>query len=423
MSFVRDTETERVLRSYLDPILVVAGLNPSDVQTHIINDPQINAAVSEGQNMFLNTGLFMELDTPGQLKGVLAHETGHMAGGDLIRLAAGMRAATIPMLLSVVAGIAVVAVSGSPEAAQAIIIGGQSIAMADFLAFTRSQEAVADQAALRYLTATQQSGLGMLEVFRRFQQNEILSDRYRNRFALSHPTAGDRLVNLQNLVVNSPYYEKQDSPEDQYEYDMVRAKLRGYTERPDIVFRRYPVSDTSKPARYARTMAYFRTPDLGMALSEIGSLLAEEPDNPYFLEVYGEVHVQMGQVEKGIGPYRRAVEILPDAPLIRMAFAAAMLGTEDPKYLDETIKQLETALEQEGDYALSWYHLAQAYARAGQTSQAQLATAERFFSVGSYPQAMQFAFRAQRQLPRGSTHWQRASDIMAIAQTRLTDRH
>ena len=287
MSFVRDTETERVLRSYLDPILVVAGLNPSDVQTHIINDPQTNAAVSEGQNMFLNTGMFMELDTPGQLKGVLAHETGHMAGGDLIRLAAGMRAATIPMLLSVVAGIAVVAVSGSPQAAQAIIIGGQSMAMADFLAFTRSQEAVADQAALRYLTATQQSGLGMLEVFRRFQQNEMLSDRYRNRFALSHPMAGDRLVNLQNLVVNSPYYEKQDSPEDQYEYDMVRAKLRGYTERPDIVFRRYPLSDTSKPARYARTMAYFRTPDLGMALSEIGSLLAEEPDNTYFCEVYG----------------------------------------------------------------------------------------------------------------------------------------
>ena len=418
VSLIRDTETERLIRTHLDPLLRVAALSPSDVEVQIVNNPGINAFVSEGQNMFLNTGLFMELETPNQLKGVLAHETGHMADGHLVRMREGMRVATIPMLLSVAAGIAVMAVGGG-DAGMAVIMGGQNIAMADFLAFTRTQESAADQAGIRYLTATEQSGAGMLEVFRRFQQEEILSDRYRDPFSLSHPTAGSRLVDLENLVVNSPYYGRTDTQEDQHAYDMVRAKLRGYTERPDVVFRRYPPNDTSQPARYARTIAYLRQPDMNSALGEIDSLLAEEPDNPYFLEVKAEVNVQMGRVTAGIEPYRRAVSLLPDAPLMHVALGAALLGTEDPRHLEEAKAELQRALDLEPDYSLTWYYLAQAYGREGNTSQAQLATAERYFAVGSYPEAMQFAFRAQTRLPRGSTEWQRASDIMAIAQARM----
>src|SRR5262249_21185736 len=190
-------------------------------------------------------------------------------------------------------------------------------------------------AAVRYLTATHQSGTGMLRIFKRFENQEILSAQRQDPFAQSHPASGDRIAALQSLVDASPYRDVKDSPEAQYAWDMMRAKLRGYIQRPEVTLRQYPVSDMSKPGRYARAMAYFKEPNMKMALGEIEGLLKEEPDNPYFLEMYGQINVEMGKVNEGLEPYRHAVQILPDAPLIRVALAAALLGTENPKYTAE----------------------------------------------------------------------------------------
>ena len=416
LALIRDTETERVLRGYLDPILIVAGLSPASVRLHLVNDPSINAFVAEGQNMFLNTGILMALDKPNQITGVIAHETGHMADGHLIRAQAGMKAATVPLLLSMAVGVAAM-IAGAGDAGQAILMAGQQIAERTFLAFSRTQESAADQAGMRYLTATHQSGMGMVEVFKKFENQEILSARRSDPFAQTHPAPTDRISALQSLVDASPYRDIKDSPESQYAWDMMRAKLRGYIQRPEFTLRQYPLSDTSKAGRYARAMAYFEEPNMKMALGEIEGLLKDEPDNPYFLEMYGQINVEMGKVNEGIEPYRRAVQILPDAPLIRIALAAALLGSENPKYTAEAAQELQTALSQDYDESFGWYELAQAYGRLGQTGKAELATAERYFAIDAFPQAMQFAGRAQRQLQPGSTDWQRATDILAIAQT------
>jgi predicted Zn-dependent protease len=420
IALIRDTEAERVLRGYLDPILLVAGLQPDAVHLHIVNDNSINAFVAEGQNMFINTGLIMALETPNQITGVMAHETGHMADGHLVRAQAGIKAATIPLLLSMAAGLAAM-IAGAGDAGQAILLGGQQIAERTFLAFSRTQESSADQAGIRFLNATHQSGRGMVEVFKRFENQEILSAYRIDPFAQTHPASSDRIAALQGLVETSPYRDVKDSPEAQYAFEMMRAKLRGYILRPEVVLRQYPTSDTAKPARYARAMAYFREPDMAKALTEIQSLVNDEPNNPYFLEMYGQIKVEMGKVDEGLVPYKHAVEMLPDAPLIRIALAAAMLGTENPKLTVEAAQELQTALKQEPDEPVAWYELAQAYGRLGQTGKAELATAERYFAVEAYPQAVQFAGRAQRQLQQGSTDWQRATDILAIAQTQARD--
>ncbi len=421
MNFIRDDETERLVRSYLDPILVVGGLQPSAVELYVINDPTINAFVADGQKMFINTGLIMELKTPAQLKGVLAHETGHMAGGHLVRTQVAVRAAMVPMLLAVATGIGAM-VAGAGDAGAVLVLSGQQIFEREFFAFTRTQEYAADQAAVRYLTATKQPAEGVLEVFRKLEGQEILSAQRADPYAQSHPASGERVAQLRGLVEASPYHDK-DSPEAQLAYDMVQAKLRAYIQRPEVTMRQYPLTNTSKPARYARAMAYFRQPDMNLALAEINSLMAEEPNNPFFLEMFGQINVEMGKVEEGIAPYRRAVEILPDAPLIRVALAAAMLGTENPKYAAPARTELERALNQESDNAYGWYVLANAYNRLGLAGKAQLATAERYFAVGAFPMAMQFSVRAQQRLQRGSRDWQRANDIMAASQTQLPRRN
>lgn len=416
--FISDTEAERVLRSKLDPLLLAAGLVPQDVHLYIIQDPSINAFVAEGQNMFLNTGLLMALDTPNQITGVMAHETGHMAHGDLVRASAGIKAATIPLLLSMAAGLAAI-IAGAGQAGTAIMMAGQQIAERTFLAYSRTVEANADQAGIRFLTATHQSGEGMLQVFKKFQDQEILSSSKVDPYAQTHPVSGDRIAALQDQVDASPWRDVKDSPETIYAFDMMRAKLRGYIQPSEVTLRQYPASDTSKPARYARAMAYFKAPDMEKALTEMQSLLKDEPENPYFLEMYGQIKVETGKIDEGIELYRKAVEILPDAPLIRVALGTALVDSENPKYAREAVTQLQTSLKQDFDDVVGWYKLAEAYSRTGQAGKAELATAERFIMVGDYRNAILHAVVAQRSLPPATADWQRAVDIQSSSQIQL----
>ena len=412
ISLLQDTETERALRSYEDPILKVAGLDPVAVKMYIVNDQSINAFAAEGQNIFINVGLFIQLKTPNELIGVLAHETGHIAGGHLIRGSAAMQKATIPMLLSLIAGVAAIA-AGAGDAGMAIIGLGETVAAAQFNEFSRPQEATADQMGQRYLRETHQSGEGMVHIFERMADESARASTHPDALATDHPADRDRVVALQMIADASPYANVMDSPEAQHEFDMIKAKVIGFLRPVPEVLIAYPEKNQSKPARYARTMAYLRQPNLKMALSEISSLIKDEPNNPYFYEVLGQIYVQMSQPEKGIAPYQKSVDILPDAPELRVALAAAQLATEKRALAQPALDNLKVALQQDDEDTFAWYEAAQGYSALNNQPMADLATAERFYSAGD-ARALVFAKRAEKSLEQGSSDWQRANDIVAI---------
>ncbi|HWA02072.1 MAG TPA: M48 family metalloprotease [Rhizomicrobium sp.] len=410
IQLLQDTETERALRSYEDPILVAAGLEPQAVKMYIVNDQSINAFAAEGQNIFVNAGLFIQLKTPNELIGVLAHETGHIAGGHLERSTAAIQKATVPMLLSMVVGVAAM-IAGAGPAGMAIFEGGQQIAQAQFNAFSRPQEATADVMGQKYLKATHQSGMGMVHVFERMADESARA--HPDALATDHPADRDRVATLQSIAEASPYANVMDSPEVQHEFDMIKAKVIGFLFPVNNVLTLYPTTNSSKPARYARAMAYMRQPNLKAALAEINSLIADEPNNPYFYEVLGQIYVQMSQPERGIAPYQKSVDILPDAPELRVALAAAQLATEKKSLAQPAIDNLKIALQQDNQDTFAWYEAAQGYSALGNQPMADLATAERYYNAGD-ARAVVFAQRAERALEKGSSEWQRANDIVAI---------
>ena len=261
LDLIRDTEIERVLKSYEDPIAKAAGLDPAAIKIYIVNNSSINAFVAEGQNIFVNTGLFMQLKTPNQVIGVLAHETGHIAGGHLIRGSNAMAKASVPMLIGMAVGIAAMAL-GAGNAGMGAIMLGQQAAQAQFLAFSRVQEATADQMGQKFLLRTHQSGEGMVEVFAKMAHDAAMAGAYKNPFISSHPADRERIDLLQRLADASPYRDVKDSPEAMHEYRMIQAKLAGFLSDVDAVLVRYPPSDKSEEARYARAIAYFRKPEL-----------------------------------------------------------------------------------------------------------------------------------------------------------------
>lgn len=414
LQLVRDTEIERLLKSYESPILVAAGLDPAAVKMYLVQDPTINAFAAEGQNIFVNTGLLQQLHTPNEVIGVLAHETGHIAGGHLIRDSNEVSKAMIPMLVGVAAGVAAM-IAGAGEGGMALVGLGMTASQAQFMQFSRVQEATADQMGQKFLRETHQSGEGMLDVFERMADEEAMSAYKIDPMAMDHPASRDRIELLQRLVDASPYKDVKDSPEAVHAFHMVQAKLAGYLDPVDMVLTHYPPSDMSEEAHYARAVAYFRQPDLQKALAECNELIKLEPKNPYFWELLGQIYVDMSKPESGVPPYQKSVDLLPDAPLLRIDLAAAQLATEKTALARPALDNLKIALRDENDNTFAWFEAAQAYSDLGNEPMANLSTAERYYNAGAMPAAAHFAMAAQMKLPRGSPDWQRASDIMAVA--------
>ncbi|MBN9569879.1 MAG: M48 family metallopeptidase [Alphaproteobacteria bacterium] len=414
ISLITDDETLQLLKDYEDPIYRAAGLDPAALHIYLVNDPEINAFAAGGQNIFVNTGLFMKLDTPNEVIGVLAHETGHIAGGHLTRGSVAASKASIPMLVAMAAGVAAM-IAGACSAGMGVFMLGQQVAQGQFNAFSRAQEGTADQMGQKYLRATKQSGRGMLKTFQKLADEEAMSAYRIDAWARSHPASRERIAELEDIIEKSPYKDVPDSPESLRRFAMVKAKLFGFTADVDVVLRKYPPGDESAPARYARAIAYMRKPDLAKAQSEIKSLIAEHPDNPFFHQVLGQIYVNMAKPELGVPSLQKASDLYPEGTEIRVELAAAQLATENVKYAQPALDNLKVALQKESDNAFAWYETALAYSMLNNEPMANLATAERYYSIGAYPQAQRFASIAQRGLSQGTPDWQRANDIISIS--------
>jgi predicted Zn-dependent protease len=415
ISLLRDTETEEMLRSYETPLARAAGLDPVP-KVWLVQGP-INAFASygeNGENIFVFSGILLWLHSPNELIGVMAHETGHISAGHLSRGSYGMKKAMIPMLLSLVAGIGAM-IAGAGEAGIAIMGIGQAYAMGQFAAFTRVQESTADQIAAKLLLATHQSPMGMYHTFQRFADDEAMSAYKVDKFAVDHPSGQDRVFDLNDMVDASPYREVQDSPESLHTFQMVQAKLAGFVLPVKEAMTRFPESDTSEPARYARSMAYLRQPNLQKALSTINSLITEEPNNPYFYEARGQIYMSMAKPAQAIPDYQKSVSLRPQAPQLRLALATAQLATEDANLAQPALANLKAAILVEDDDVFTWYQTAQAYSMLKNEPMANLSTAEVWYNAGDMKKAVVFATRARGKLPQGSPDWQRAGDIIGAA--------
>jgi predicted Zn-dependent protease len=416
---IRDAEIEQLLREYTAPILRVAGLGNQNVQVVIIGDKSFNAFVMDAHRIFVNSGALMQANTPNQMIGVFAHETGHIVGGHLSKmrqeLANAQTAAIVAMLLGAGA-MAVAAKSGSVDmgsAGAAALAGPQSAILHSLLSYQRAQEDQADRSGVRFLTMTEQSAKGMYDTFKKFADETMFSAAYIDPYVQNHPMPAERMAALEQLV-KTPYWDKKDPPELQFRHDLMRAKLYGFTERTDVVMRRYPLSDTSIPARYARAIATYRYGDIRSALTQINGLIEAMPSYPYFYELEGQALLETGHAAEAVAPLRHAVQLAPNAALIQILLGQALIATNNPRMTAEAIPLLRTALAKEPESGDAYEQLALAYGHTGDLADADLASAQAAFARGDSKTARELAARAKMRFPVGSPGWVRADDLVAF---------
>ncbi len=417
IAVVRDAETEALIADYLRPIVKAAGQRMPNIL--LVNSQAFNAFVTTGRRLFVNTGTITASETPNELIGVLAHETGHLANNDIARMQQVIADTKAAMLLASIVGVGVglggaaVGAEGASGAGAGIISGSNSIAERSLLRYKREQEAAADRAAIGYLGKTGQSGIGMLAVLDRLANQNLFASRQANPYLQSHPLPRERIATLEQLIRASPAVGRSDAPALVARHNLVRAKLAGFTLPALQVMRAYPIGDNSLAARYARAIATYRSGRAADALKQIDELIRASPDYPYFWELKGQALLETGKAQAAIEPLRKAVSLAPDAHLVKVLLGQALVAVGGRANADQAVTLLSAAVATYPDLPGSYHALARAYAMQDNVPMAQLATAQGLFVEGNVKEAQIQAIRAQAKLKAGSPAWLRADDIVS----------
>jgi predicted Zn-dependent protease len=410
-NIIRDAEIEKFLEEMSRPIFGAANLNINSVDIYIFNDRSINAFVACGQKVFVNTGLIQSFEEPSMLRGVMAHETGHIAGGHLARSDEALEKAQAPMLIGLLLGVGA-AIAGDSDAAQALLLGSQQIAQGMVAKYSRSQESAADQAAIRYLEKIEKSSNGMLEVLYKFANQEALSSRQKSIRVRSHPISRDRIRSLEQKAKNSQFINEKDNDNFLFQYKMIQAKLDGFLNNPDDIIKKNNKESLSIISNYSLAIAYYRKALLGKSLLILNKMIDDYPGNPWFYELKGQILYESGKIKESIKPYEKALLISPKEPLLMVALATALNAQESRNSSIKALHLLKSSLRYDKKNSNTWFQLAIAFSGIDDLGNAELSTAERHFLTGNVKMASFHAKKSLKYLQESSISKLRAEDIL-----------
>lgn len=414
IALIRDAEIENTIRIFAKPVLEAAGLEPGALSVHLVLDDRLNAFVAGGQRIFVNTGLLRNGESANSVVGVLAHETGHIAGGHLAQMQENLGNASAQSIIALVLGAVAAGASGNPEALIAGATIGQSAATGSFLHYNRGMESQADQAALRYLEETGQSARGLMETLNQLQSQELLAVGRQDPYLRTHPLSRERIATVSAHVEESKYSDVPPSKLLDYLHRRMRGKLNGYVDPPQTTLNRYKGSDDIE-ARYARVYALEKLHRTDEAVALVDGLIAEKPDDPFFHETKGYILWKRGRIRDAIAPYRRAVKTSGGRlPLLRLSLAQALLELQGPEAAQEAVEQLTRTLQYEQRNPRIWRLLATGHGRLEDFGAAAYALAEEALLLRDKQGVDRNVAKALEQLPPGSPMHSRALDIQYL---------
>lgn len=379
INIISDDETELFLQNITKPLFKEAKIPFNRNKLYIVNDNSLNAFVADGNNLFINTGTIIAADSPDEISGVIAHEAGHITGGHIIRQKIKNQALQQASLASLLLAGTTAAVSGRADVGMAIALGSQTSLLTNYTAYRTEQERSADETAIRLLTQTRQSPEGMLAFMKKINKQNSLNGIEETLYFRTHPVTRERISFFEKSLASSPYTSQNDNLE---QFKRVKAKLIAFLAAPEYTLKRYPLGDTSTAARYARAIAYFKKLDVTKALSVINGLIEEEPNNPFFRELKGQIYMETGKVHDAKLEYRKALSLLPNSALLQISLAQAVLeDNPTSEELKSVVKALNKSVINKPS-SLAWMLLSRAYGSLGETAYSNYAAAEYSLRTG-----------------------------------------
>ncbi len=418
-NFIRDTEIENILYSWTNPILKVAGINDDSLQIHIIADKTINAFVTDGQNMFLNTGLIIKAGSASGLIGVIAHEIGHIKAGHIIKMKQTIKKLQGNQFITSLLGMGLIIAGSSNDnfnndrmdIAKTILSVGPAIATKSFFSFSRGNEYVADTLAIEFLKKVKRNPASLSIILDKLYGQELLIMERQDPFLRTHPLSKARMDLIKQKTSKETNFS--ESTFDKLSYLRIKAKLEGFLENPGRTLLKN--KDNTLHSRYARAIAYYRVPMYKKAISEINSLLKDYPNDPYFIELKAQILAENGKIKQAISLYRKSLKIIPESVLITLSLCGLLLeDANDLEKAQETKKYLEFVIAKEPNNILAWRLKGIAHNRLGEPAKANLSAAEEFLRKRDHLNAKYFAEKVLSSTKKFSSENLRASDIINL---------
>ncbi len=413
LSLFRDAEIENIIASYAEPLFRVNGLDFDRFAIHLVADDSLNAFVANGKHLFLFSGLLRRSEDPGMVIGVIAHEVGHLAAGHLTMIRGALEDASAMVVLSTLLGVGV-GIMGGGEAGIAVAAAGQQMGTRSFTRFSRIQESAADQAALRSLESTGQSAEGLRDLMKDLAESELLlSSSSEIPWFLTHPLSTERMHTIDAHIARSAFSGATFDADEIDRHQRMIAKLTGFLLDPAATYRIYPDPGKSIHSRYAWAIARYRERLMNEALMLVDGLIADEPDNPWFHELRGQMLYETGDVAASVPSHAQSVALAPAEPLLRINLARSLLQLDEEAGWREAVRHLDEARVHESDMPVTWSLLGHAFEKLGDMARSRVARAEMHYMRGELRRARDLADDALDGLETGTPDWFRATDILA----------
>ena len=417
--YIRDTEIENILYSWTKPILKIAGLEENNLKIHIVADKRINAFVTNGQNMFLNTGLIIKAGSASGLIGVIAHEIGHIKAGHIIKMKQVARKLQDNQFITSLLGMGLLIATSSNknlknnkmDIAKTALSIGPSLANKSFFSFSRGNEYVADTLAIDFLKGVKRNPKSLSIILEKLYGQELLLIERQDPFLRTHPLSKARMELIKQKTSSTDNYV--ESKLDKNSYLRIKAKLEGFLENPG----RTLLNNTEETLynRYARAIAYLRVPMYKKSIEEINSLLKDYPNDPFFIELKAQILAENGKIREAIKYYKKSLKIIPNSILIMLPLSGLLLeDSKNLKSIKEANNYLKFIVKKEPDNILAWHLKGISHNRLGEPIYANLSAAEEFLRKRDYKNAKFFAEKVVSASKKFSSENLRASDIINL---------
>ena len=415
---IRDEELEKFTKELTAGLITNTNLSVEDINFYFINNKEINAFVTGGKNIFVNTGLITQADDYREYQAVIAHELSHIIGGHIFNTSAEIQNLSdkaLPVYLLGIIGI----FAGSADTAITSIMLGQASIQDGFTYYSRNQEASADQAAINLMCSNNIDAsylIGFLEKLDRKTLDKFSKENY---YRSTHPPIDSRKdwinISLKNKKCN---YDKEQSLQEKF--DLVKSKLVAFTHSKQEVKAIY--SGESNMDLYANAIISYLSGNHSESLEILNKLINRDPNNPYFRELLGEIYFARADFDNAIKNQSIALELINEpSDLYFMMIGSYLIALEDQVSKNDGIKNLKKSIFINPKNTYSWYLLARAYADTDNLPLANYATAERYYLIGERSLAFEFAQKSANSVEKNSPEWFRANDLMSIISSSLID--
>ena len=415
---IRDTELEQFTHDIIDTLLKSNELKSDDINVYFINSDQVNAFVTGGKNIFINTETIIEASDYREYAAVLAHELAHIIGGHIFNTSieiSNLSDKALPIYLLGMIGI----ITGSADTGLVGIMVGQASVNDGFTFYSRTQEASADQAAVKILCKNGIEGkylLSFLEKIEKIQGSNIAD--YQN-YKSTHPSTQNRINWISSSLQNYNCAHKSNK-ELKNRFDLLKAKLHGFTHKyseTDAIY-----NDQSDVDLYATAVSSYFQGNHSRSITNLKRLIEENPKNPFYKELLGEIYFANGEYDKAIYYQELAIKQINKAnDLYYMMMGNYLLNLEKKTKSKDAIKYLKKSIYLNPKNAHAWYLLSRAYAQIESLPLANYATAERYFLTGERELSYEFATKALKNIEENSPEWYRSSDLIKILKKDISE--